>query len=128
MTTIGFRWTGKSEPHLKNVWQELELLIKCTLFSIKIIRTGEIYALNVAFLNSLIDIDKVIYAPVILDVPEKGRINNPAHSLVVFSLEFSKDQAREPETLLKIRDHAKNRRVEVNKEKVEELVNRYRNL
>lgn len=88
----------------------------------------EIYALNVAFLNSLIDIDKVIYAPVILDIPEKGRINNPAHSLVVFSLEYSKDQAKEPETLLKIRDHAKDKRVEAGKVKVEELVKNYRTL
>lgn len=86
----------------------------------------EIYALNVGFLKSLSDIDDVMYDPNSYSKPKKGRVNNPAHSLVVFQMAFLDDQAKEPETLLKIRDHAKDRKIKVDLEKLRSLVVKYR--
>lgn len=86
----------------------------------------EIYALNVNFIKSLSDIDDVIFDPIFLSKPIKGRVNNPAHSLVVFKMGFLEDQSKEPETLVKIRDHAKDRRKDVNMEIVRGLVIKHR--
>jgi len=82
----------------------------------------EIYSLKIDFLKSLSDVEDVIYDPVFFLIPEKGRINNPAHSLVIFSLDLLSEKANEPETYLKLRDHAKSRRVAFNMEEVKKLV------
>ncbi|MFW5886141.1 MAG: hypothetical protein ACOCUL_00150 [Bacteroidota bacterium] len=86
----------------------------------------EVYALDIAFLNSLSEIEHVVYDPVVYSLPEKGKVNNPAHSLVVFLEEFTHKKMKEPETLIKIRDHAVNKKAEVDWSQVEELVQLYR--
>lgn len=86
----------------------------------------EIYSLSINFLKSLSDIEDVIYDPVFFLKPEKGQVNNPAHSLVVFSLDLLSRNANEPEIYLKMRDHAKDRRIAFNMEKVTKLVNEHR--
>lgn len=84
----------------------------------------EIYALDVSFLCSLTDVDKVIYDPIYFPKPIKGRVNNPAHSLVKFSEIFTKNN--DPETILKIRNHATEKKVPVDIERVHELVKELR--
>lgn len=86
----------------------------------------EVYALDIAFLNSLSDIEKVVYDPIIFCTPEKGKTDNPAHSLVVFLEEFANKKIKEPEILIKIRDHAINKKVEIDWHQVEKLVQLYR--
>jgi hypothetical protein len=86
----------------------------------------EIYALDIAFLNSLSDIEKVVYDPIVYATPQKGKTDNPAHSLVVFLEGFSNQKMKEPETILKIRDHAVGKKEEIDWPKVEELVSFYR--
>lgn len=66
-----------------------------------------IYAMNVGFLRKIEDIDKTIYDPVLNPVKTAGHPDHPSHSLVVFFPEFLHDQAKRPETILKLRDHAK---------------------
>lgn len=86
----------------------------------------EIYALKIDFLNRLKDIEEVIYDPIIHTSQKKGSPDNPAHPLIVFQLSFLKDKSRRPETILKIRDHAKDKKVKVNMEEVERLVEEYK--
>lgn len=76
----------------------------------------EIYRLDVSFLRSLPQVDDVFHDPIFHDVPLKGRVDNPAHSLVEFN------KKNDPELLLKIRDHAAENRIEVNFDEVHELV------
>lgn len=87
----------------------------------------ELYAMELAFLNNLQDMDKTIYDPLIYPHPQKGRPNNPAHSLLVFHMDFLNDKARRPETIVKIRDHAKDKKICINEEKLDDLVKVYRN-
>lgn len=82
----------------------------------------EVYGLSVKFLNNLKDIEKTIYDPLIYSPPEKGRPDNLSHSLIVFYSEFLNDKARRPETLLKIRNHAKDNKVVLDTSEVERLV------
>lgn len=86
----------------------------------------EIYALEIDFLKSISGIENVVYDPIILSNPKKGKVNNPAHSLIAFSLDLLNDQANEPEIYLKIRDHAKDHLISVNMEKATSLVENYR--
>jgi len=88
----------------------------------------ELFALNISFLNSLPEVEKVVYDPICYTITFEGRVNNPAHSLVVFDTKFANDRAQEPETLLKIRDHAVNNKVELDWDKVDELVKDYRHI
>jgi hypothetical protein len=86
----------------------------------------EIYALNIDFLHSFTVIEDVVHDPICINPPELGSVSNPAHSLIVFSAAFKSDQAMQPEVLLKIRDHAKDRKVEIDWEKTEQLVKKLR--
>lgn len=86
----------------------------------------EIYAMEIAFLNRLDDVLQLEYDPIIHNPPQKGNPNNPAHSLVVFHLSFLNDKAKRPETILKIRNHAKHNRISLNNEKLDDLVKSYR--
>jgi|GEM_PF-1219201 hypothetical protein len=86
----------------------------------------ELFALGIFFLNLLPVVEKVVYDPEIFDPPVKGRVNNPAHSLVVFEAALSNNSAQAPETLMKIRDHATKNKVEIDWDKVHELVKNYR--
>ncbi|MBK5214508.1 MAG: hypothetical protein JJE55_12705 [Flavobacteriaceae bacterium] len=87
----------------------------------------EIYAIHIGFLHSFSDIDDVIFDPQIVDPPEKGKVSNPAHSLIIFSAALANDQAAEPEVLLKIRDHAKDKKIEMDWNEVDRLVIKLRN-
>ena len=82
----------------------------------------ETHALDVSFLNSLSKVEKVVYDPLFFDTTLKGRINNPAHSLIVFEQEYDND----PEILLKMRDHASNNKIQIDMQKVDKLVKIYR--
>lgn len=86
----------------------------------------EIYALDISFLNSLIDVEKVIYDPIYYSKSEKGRVNNPAHSLIEFSEALANSCPNDPETIMKIRDHAANKKIPVEMDKVDVLVKKLR--
>lgn len=87
----------------------------------------EIYALEIDFLNSLEVVNSTVYDPIYFEKSQPGCVNNPAHSLVVFSEDFlTKDRALQPEIYLKMRDHAQTRKVEIDMNKVELLVREYR--
>lgn len=83
----------------------------------------EIYAMNISFLCGLESIDDVVYAPVFVAPPQKGKPNNPAHSLVLFRDLKPED---DPEVFVKIRDHAKDNPVPVDRDKLKELIDLYR--
>jgi len=86
-----------------------------------------IYALDISFLNSLSDVEGVIYDPIFYSQPVKGRVNNPAHSLIRFNLALEENGINDPETLLKIRDHAAKQKVSYDLEKVHAMVDKLRN-
>ncbi len=88
----------------------------------------EIYAMEVSFLNALEPVEKVVYDPIYYEKPEKGRMNNPAHSLIKFSDALAHDDYNDPETILKMRAHAIENKMEINLDKVHELVKKYRAL
>lgn len=88
----------------------------------------ELYALEISFLNTLKEIEEVIYDPIINTPSIKGQPNNLAHSLIIFNEDVVNDKLKRPEIILKLRDHAKSRRVEVNTDQVNDLVEEYRNL
>lgn len=87
-------------------------------------RTREIYALDVSFLTALSQVEKVISTPLINNPPIFGRPDNPAHSSICFK-RLAYDEA-EPELILKIRDHAKDKIVEFDMTEVEKKVEGYR--
>jgi len=117
-------WDRKTTPEESIV--RIGCSFKYTSNEFKPFTNREIYALKIDFLKSISEIENVIYDPIILSNPEKGEVNNPAHSLITFSLDLLNDQANEPEVYLKIRDHAKVHRVVVDMEKVTTLVENYR--
>lgn len=89
-------------------------------------KNWDLFALNIGFLKSLESIIDVIYDPLVNKIPIKGTPNNISHSLV----SFNKDdlEKNEAEVYLKIRNHAKDRRIPIDMTKVEQLVKLYRNL
>lgn len=84
----------------------------------------EIYALDISFLCSFTNVDKVVYDPIYYSNPIKGRVNNPAHSLVKFNEALT--PYNDPEFIMKIRDHAASRKIPVDMEKVHVLVEKLR--
>lgn len=88
----------------------------------------EVYAMKVSFLNALEPVENVVYDPIYYGKPEKGRVNNPAHSLVKFTEAFAKDNQNDPEIILKMRNHAVENKVLIDLDKVHELVEKLRNL
>lgn len=95
---------------------------KCEKEEYKSYEDREIYALDISFLNSLSKVEKVVYDPLFFDTTIIGRINNPAHSLIVFEQEYDND----PEILIKIRDYASKNKVQIDMQKVDKLVKIYR--
>jgi hypothetical protein len=84
----------------------------------------ELYAIEVGFLKSLESVRDVLYDPIIHEKPEKGNPENPAHSQAFFNPEvLEKDEA---EIYIKIRNHAKDKRILVSMESVNDLVDKYR--
>lgn len=73
-------------------------------------------------------VENVVYDPIYYGKPEKGRVNNPAHSLVKFTEAFAKDNQNNPEIILKMRNHAVENKVQIDSDKVQELVEKFRNL
>ncbi len=86
----------------------------------------DLYPHNIGFLKSLEPIIDVIYDSIVKKIPIKGTPNNISHSLV----NFNKDdlEKNEAEVYLKIRNHAKDRKMKGDMTKVEQLVKLYRNL
>lgn len=86
-------------------------------------RNREIYALKISFLESMLEIDQVIYNPILNNPTIPGSPNNPSHSLIIHKTEnFEKN---EPILIIKLRNHAKDRKVNVNMNEVEKLVEAY---
>ncbi len=127
-------------PHDKNKlsvdWEQLTTPEECVARIGASFRVGheeykqyknrEVYALDISFLNSLSDIECVIYDPIKFSTKEKGKIDNPSHSLIVFFEGFLNNKIKEPETLIKMRDHAANKKAILNWSKIEELIELYR--
>ena len=85
----------------------------------------DIYSLSVNFLKSIESVLDVVYDPIFNSTPKKGFPNNPSHSLVLFSLgELEKN---ETEIYTRIREHAKDKKQNINLEKVESLLQVFRN-
>lgn len=123
---LSVEWNKKTTPEEAIARFGASYKLRTTAF--KPYDNREIYALNVGFLHSFSEIDDVVYDPIIIEPPIKGSVSNPAHSLIVFSEAFANEQAKEPEVLLKIRDHAKDKKVKINWEEVNRLVTRLRNI
>jgi hypothetical protein len=80
----------------------------------------EIYALDVDFLTTLDAVNAVIYDPIYYFETIKGKVDNPAHSLITFNQEqFDKIEA---EVYLKLRNHAKDKKQIINMTEVDKLV------
>lgn len=86
-------------------------------------RDREIYSLEIDFLRAFDVITDLIYDPAYYSNPERGLVNNPAHSLIIFSPSYSE---LEPEIFVKIRDHAISRKETVDMEKVADMVEKCR--
>ena len=84
-----------------------------------------IYSLNIGLLRSLPCIIDIYLNAVLVSPPERGRSDNPAHSLVEFDDIAEED---EPDILYRIQQHAIKRKVEVNSTKVDELTMTYRKI
>lgn len=89
-------------------------------------RNREIYAFEISFLETLLEINEVVYNPISNDPPISGSPNNPSHSLIMYKIEdFEKN---EPILIVKLRNHAKDKKIDVNMDEVEKLVEAYRNV
>ena len=69
----------------------------------------EIYSISSTFISESDLIRGVLYDPTIVDPPQKGKPQNFSHSLL--DLVVSDPDELEPEICLRIREHAKDRRV-----------------
>jgi len=85
----------------------------------------EIYSLNIEILKTIVGVVDIKYDPIINLPEQKGRPSNISHSLIYFSEEEYKKN--EPIIILQIRNHAKDRKVEVDMAKVDNGVQQYRN-
>ena len=84
----------------------------------------EIYAIEAAFIEESKLIHGVIFNPTIVDPPQIGQPQNFSHSLLDLALD--QPDELEPEICLKLREHAKERRVIHNIQKTDKLVVQYR--
>jgi len=84
-----------------------------------------VYSLNIGFLRSFTCIIDIYLDEVLVSPPERGRPDNPAHSLVEFDEIAEED---EPDILYRIQQHAIMRKVEANPAQVDELTMRYRRI
>lgn len=89
-------------------------------------KNREVYAIDIDFLNAFPEVEKLTYDPLIFNPPQKGKVNNPAHSLIEFEKAFANNTAKEPEVLVKIRNHAKDQKQEIDWDEVEKLVVNYK--
>lgn len=88
----------------------------------------EVYAMEISFLNTLEYVEKVVYDPIYIGKHEKGKVNNTAHSLIKMSEALAQDCYNDPETILKMRNHAIENKMQINFDKVHELVKEYRDI
>lgn len=83
----------------------------------------ELYKLNVGDIKLIDKVINVIKDPIKYDEPEKGRPDNPAHGLIDLSNIKDVDL---PEVVLKLRNLAKDNKVDVKMDEVDTLVQEYR--
>lgn len=83
----------------------------------------DIYALEIDFLRTNREISSICYSPSVYK-KEKGRISNPSHSLIAFEISFLTENKPAIYTLM--RDHAKDKKINVDMKKAAELVDLYR--
>lgn len=84
----------------------------------------EIYAIDADFIEKNEHIHGVIYDPIIFNPPQKGRPQNISHSLL--DLFLNTPNELEPEICLKLREHAKDRRINHDIARTHELVALFR--
>jgi hypothetical protein len=117
-------WAKKTTPEEVLIREGIRYKSNTQIYKNYLLR--EIFALNVGFLKSLSEIKDVIYDPTILEKFVKGKPDNPAHSSVLFSPENYEQY--ESEITLKIREHAKDKFVNVDIETVKKEVEKLRAL
>lgn len=83
----------------------------------------ELFSINIGQLKLIDKTLEVSYDPILNVIPERGRPDNPAHCLVDFNKITELDL---PEVTVKIRDHAKDRKVGIDFDSVLKLVEKYR--
>ena len=88
-------------------------------------KNRELYALELSFLKSFSEILDAIFSPIDINPPQFGKPSNPAHALVSFRKGKSYDEYA-PLLFTKLRDHAKQRRIEFDMQAVENSVELYR--
>lgn len=85
----------------------------------------DLYALEVGFLFSIDQIEKIVHDPLIYNEKIVGRPNNRAHSLICFKSFSDSDK---PEIICKLRDHASKNIVSFDKAVVDKLVDELRSM
>lgn len=89
----------------------------------KIIDNWDIYSLHVGSITLMDNKIIAIHSPLIVEPPEKGKPSNHAHSHIDLTQFTPLDL---PEILVKLRNHAKERKVNIDLEKTLSLVEEYR--
>lgn len=85
-----------------------------------------IYAIEIEFLKSLKGVNSITYNPSNLNNKKLGSPSNPSHSIIKFDeTEYDQKQNR-VEILTEIRNHAKDKKIEVDMNEVEKLVKELR--
>jgi hypothetical protein len=82
----------------------------------------EIYAINTSNLKNIEAIEQTMHAPISVTPCKRGSPNNPAHSLIYFISDFD-----EPEVYSKLREYAKDNRINHDIEATHILVQELRN-
>lgn len=83
----------------------------------------DIYSLHISTVTLMDNRIVAFHSPVLINPPEKGKPSNKAHSHIDMT-QFTRQDL--PEILVKLRNHAKDRKVDVDLEKTLSLVEKYR--
>jgi len=121
--SLSVDWDKKTTP------EESIIRIGCSYktkpdFEFKNYKNRVIYALEIAFIDSLDWISKIEYSPTIHTKEILGHPNNKAHSLVFYDkAEYAQNR---PALLTELRNHAKDKKIEFDMTKVEVFVEKCR--
>lgn len=119
-------WDQKTNP------EEIIIRIGCTFHpkkngQFKNYGNRVIYALEVNFLNNIEKVLNVIYDPISNIVEERGKPNNPSHTLVSFDFTDEEQYKQDrPAILTELRYHAMDKKVHFDIDIVHAAVNKYR--
>lgn len=121
---LSVEWDKKTTP--EEILIRVGLTFKGTGPHFKDYSNREVFSISIGFLNGLDFIVDVIYDPFLPDLPIKGKPSNPAHSLVAFKKE-DYDQY-EAQIFTEIRNHAKDKKMNVDMGIVTKIVEEQRNI